>query len=113
MHEVGMMQSVLTSAIERAQQEGASHIRVVQMRVGAAAGVVPESLELAFEIVKKGTIAEDAHLEIDRVSTLCYCADCGLEFEPVNLLNECPHCHRSSTDLRHGQEFELEFLEVS
>ncbi|GAB4383363.1 MAG: hydrogenase maturation nickel metallochaperone HypA [Elainellaceae cyanobacterium] len=113
MHEVGMMQNLMDSAIERAKQEGAEHIRLVQMRVGDASGVVPESLELAFDVVKRGTIAEDAHLQIDRVSTACYCAHCNVEFTPADLLNECPQCHRISTDIRRGKEFELEFLEVS
>lgn len=113
MHEVGIMQDLLQSAIKRAKDEGAEHIRLVQMRVGNASGVAPESLELAFDVVKKGTIAEDAHLQIDRVSTICYCTNCDVEFEPVDLLNECPHCHQSSTHIQHGREFELEYLEVS
>jgi hydrogenase nickel incorporation protein HypA/HybF len=113
MHEVGMMQNLMDSVIERAKQEGAEHIRLVQMRVGEASGVVPESLELAFDVVKKGTIAEDAHLQIDRVPTVCYCAHCDAEFAPADLLNECPQCHQISTAIRHGKEFELEFLEVS
>lgn len=113
MHEVGMMENLLNAAVERAKREGAARIRLVQMRVGEASGIAPESLEFAFELVKQGTIAEDARLQIDRVPTVCYCSACGVEFQPRDLLYECPQCHQISTEVRQGKEFELEFLEVS
>lgn len=113
MHEVGLMQNVLDAAIERAREEGAQHIRVVEMRVGEASGVVLESLELAFDVVKKGTIAEDAKLQVKNVPVVCYCSNCQIEFTPVDLLYECPQCHHISGEVRHGKEFELAFLEVS
>jgi len=112
MHEVGMMQNLLDSAIELAKQQGAEHIRLVQMRVGEASGVIPESLELAFDVVKQGTIAADAQLQINRIPAVCYCAQCNVEFVPTDLLNECPQCHQINTKVKHGKEFELEFLEV-
>jgi len=113
MHEVGMMQQILEVAVERAKQEGAQHINRVYMRVGAEAGVVPESLNFAFEVAKKDTIAEDAQLEVEEVSVLCHCANCGIEFHPVNSLHECPECRRIQCEVRQGKEFELAFLDVS
>lgn len=113
MHEVGMMQNVLETAVERAKSEGAQHIRLVQMRVGEASGVVPDSLQLAFDVVKKATIAEDARLQVESVPVICYCTNCNLEFHPTDLLYECPQCHQSYCELRQGNEFELVFLEVS
>jgi hydrogenase nickel incorporation protein HypA/HybF len=113
MHEVGMMQSILDSAVERAIQEGAHHINGVHMRVGEASGVVPDSLEFAFEVAKKGTIAENAWLQTELVPVVCYCASCDLEFQPVDLLYECPQCHQPNCELRQGKEFELAFLDVS
>lgn len=113
MHEVGIMQNILETAVARARQEGAQHIRLVQMQVGEASGVVPESLEMAFEVVKQGTMAEDAHLQIDYVPTVCYCARCNLEFHPTTPVYECPQCHQGTTEVRRGREVDLEFLEVS
>lgn len=113
MHEVGMMQSLLNTAVERAKQEGAHHIDGVHLRLGVTFGVVPDSLELAFEVVKKGTIAEDARLQTELVPVVCYCANCNLEFQPTDLLYECPDCHQPNCEIRQGQEFELTFLDVS
>jgi hydrogenase nickel incorporation protein HypA/HybF len=113
MHEVGMMQHLLEMAVERAKREGAQQIDRVHLRVGAEAGVAPESLSFAFEIAKKGTIAEAAQLEVEDVLVLCYCASCDMEFHPVDSLCECPECHQLYCDVRQGKEFELAFLEVS
>jgi hydrogenase nickel incorporation protein HypA/HybF len=113
MHEVGMMQNILEAAVVRAKEEGAQHIRVVQMRVGEASGVVPDSLELAFEATKKGTIASDAKLQVENVPVVCYCSNCKIEFHPTSELNECPECHKLYCEVRQGKEFELAFLEVS
>lgn len=113
MHEVGMMQGIVEQAVERAKEEGAHHINGVHMRVGVASGVVPDSLELAFEVAKKGTIAEDAHLQTELVPVVCYCTNCNLEFQPMDLLYECPECHQPYCEVRQGQEFELTFLDVS
>jgi hydrogenase nickel incorporation protein HypA/HybF len=113
MHEISMMQNLLNTAIERAQTEGAQHIRLVQMRVGDASGVTPDFLRFAFEVAKQGTIAENAQIQIDRVPTLCYCLSCHLEFSPIDEQYECPQCHQNETEIRQGKECDLAALEVS
>lgn len=83
------------------------------MRVGEASGVVPESLQLAFDVVKKETIAEDARLQVESISVVCYCTNCNIEFHPTDLLYECPQCNQSNCEVLQGKEFKLAFLEVS
>jgi hydrogenase nickel incorporation protein HypA/HybF len=117
MNEVALMQNIVDSAVERAKQNGAHHIYTIEMRVGAAAGVAagvaPESLEKAFDVVKKGTIADMAKLQVDYVSTVCYCANCDIEFQPNNSRYECPECHQPYCEVRKGTELELASLDVS
>ncbi len=113
MHEVSMMQNILDAAVKRAKDEGAQHIRLVQMRVGEASDVVSNSLEVAFDVAKKGTIAEDAKLQVENVPVVCYCSNCNIEFHPTSKLNECPECHQAYCEVHQGKEFELAFLEVS
>lgn len=113
MNEVGLMRNILDSAVERATQEGAHHIYLVEMRLGEAADVAKESLEQAFEVVKKGTIAEMAQLQINYVPTVCYCSNCNLEFKPISLLYQCPECQQPYCEIRQGKELELATLAVS
>ena len=113
MHEVSLMQDTVVIATRQAREAGAQRIHRIMMRVGALSGAVPETLEFAFEIVAKGTIAEGATLEIERVPVACYCPTCAREFEPSDLVCECTRCGRPSTDVRRGRELHLTSLEVS
>jgi hydrogenase nickel incorporation protein HypA/HybF len=112
-HEVSLMQDTVIIAIKQAREAGAQRIHRVMMRVGALSGAVPETLEFAFEIVAKGTMAEGAALEIEKVPVLCYCSTCAEEFEAADLVCECTRCARPSVEIRRGRELQLTSLEVS
>jgi hydrogenase nickel incorporation protein HypA/HybF len=113
MHEVGIMEQLLAIALDHAQQEGASEIHTIKVKVGDLSGVVPEALTFAFDVTAKGTSAESATFQVERVPAQCYCATCQECFTPKDWIYECPHCHEISHDLRQGKELELVSLEVS
>jgi hydrogenase nickel incorporation protein HypA/HybF len=112
MHEVSIMHETLRLAQERATVAGASRILEVRLRVGRLSGVVPDSLRFAFETLREGTMAADAHLAIDDVAAICWCASCQVEFAAADLLCECPQCHAISAELRRGRELELVSMEI-
>jgi len=113
MHEVGIMQSVLALAEKQARSEGALHIHEVRLRIGRLAGVVSESLEYAFEVLREGTLAVGARLIIEEVAAKCWCSACEREFEAEDWLCACPECGAMSGELRSGRELELASLEIS
>jgi hydrogenase nickel incorporation protein HypA/HybF len=113
MHEPGIMQNLLEHAVERAKEDGASHINVVHVGVGEAADIVIDSLDKAFAASKHGTIAEDAILDVEYLPLVCYCATCNIEFRPLDERYECPDCHQPYCEVRQGNECELMFLDVS
>ena len=113
MHEVGIMENTLAIALKQAAQERASQIHRLTMRIGPLSGVVPEALEFAFDVLTRGTIAEGATLEVERVPIICFCSACRLEFQPSDLFCECPQCHAPSIEVRQGRELELASVEVS
>jgi hydrogenase nickel incorporation protein HypA/HybF len=113
MHEVGIMENTLAMALNRAAEEGAQRIHRLTMRIGPLSGVVPEALEFAFDVLRRGTIAEEATLAVEHVPIICFCATCRLEFQPDDLYCECPRCHEPSAEVHQGRELELTSLEVS
>lgn len=112
MHEVSMMQNTLDIAIAQARQNGATKIERLTMNIGELSGVIPEALEFAFEVLIRGTIAENAQLEIKTIPVVCYCQECDRHFQPNNYIYECPECQRISTNIIHGRELELVSLVV-
>jgi hydrogenase nickel incorporation protein HypA/HybF len=113
MHEVGIMQNTILMAEEQARETGAARIHTLRLQVGTMSGVVPEALEFAFEVVRQGTLAESAHLEIERVEPACWCARCAAEFPCPDYDYTCPRCHELSNELRRGTEMQLTSIEVS
>ena len=113
MHEVSLMEQTLAIAIDHADQQNATRIHRLVMRIGTMSGVVPEALSFAFDVTIQGTIAEGATLEIETVPVLCYCSHCQHDFQPQDIIYECPDCGRFTAQSRQGQEIELKTLEVS
>jgi hydrogenase nickel incorporation protein HypA/HybF len=112
MHELSIMQSALSLALDQARQAGAARVHTIRLRIGALSGVVPEALEFAFEALTPGTLAEGAELAVERVPARFWCAMCMREFQSDDMFAECPDCHSLSGELRAGREMELASLEI-
>jgi hydrogenase nickel incorporation protein HypA/HybF len=113
MHELSIMESALTMALEQARKAGAGQVHVIRLRIGALSGVVPEALQFAFEALTPGTPAEGAELAIEHVPARFWCAGCAREFQSDDLFSDCPDCHRPSGELRAGREMELASMEIA
>ena len=113
MHEFGIAEGILKTALDTAAQHGAGKVEIVRLRIGALAGVVDEALTFAFEALSEDTPASGARLEIEPVPVRCYCATCAREFEPPRFSYRCPACQTLSTQVRSGRELQLVSIEVS
>ncbi|MFA5100565.1 MAG: hydrogenase/urease maturation nickel metallochaperone HypA [Candidatus Omnitrophota bacterium] len=61
MHEVGVAKEVLSLCLEKAKGK---IVRLIKVELGDDGHTTPESLTHAFEMVAKGTAAENARLDI-------------------------------------------------
>ncbi len=113
MHEVSLLESALELARAEATRQGARRIHRLTLRIGAMAGVVPEALSFAFEVVTQGTLAEGATLEVIDVPLQCVCELCAHAFSPPVYPCECPRCGHPRARVAQGRELELASLEVS
>jgi len=113
MHEVSIMSEAVRMAVEAAQTAGAQQVTGLRLRVGRLSGAVPEAMEFAWDVVRRGTIAEGARLEIESVPATCWCATCQAEFDCIEFFDECPRCHNLSAELRGGRELEIAAVEIN
>jgi hydrogenase nickel incorporation protein HypA/HybF len=112
MHEVSIMEHALLVAVRHAEKERCSSIRRIQLRVGRLSGVVPESLQFAFEALKRNTLAENGRLDIELIQPVSYCESCAIEFSPEDICYACPQCGQLSPALIRGRELEIGEMEV-
>lgn len=114
MHELGIAESALQLALDRARAEGAARVTRIEIRVGALSGVDLEALQFAFTAILPGTAAEGAALQIDPVPAVAYCAACQQDFPlEEHFFCECPKCGRPSAVIKQGRELDLVRLEIN
>jgi hydrogenase nickel incorporation protein HypA/HybF len=114
MHEVSIAHTIVLIAEDYARRNGAHNVTTVGLRIGEFSGVVPEALETAFEVAKRGTLVKDAQLTITRLPVIAFCQKCQREFEVTNVygIASCPDCATLSHDLKQGEELDVSYLEV-
>lgn len=113
MHEVSIMAEAVRIAAESAQAAGAKRIAGLRLRVGKLSGAVPEAMQFAWDVVRQGTMADSAWLEIEPVPAAFWCPACQAEFECADFFAECPRCHNpGGGELVRGRELEIASVEM-
>jgi len=114
MHEASIAQSLLDIAIENCTKGGYKSIEVIKVRIGKAAGVMPDSLLFAFEAMKIGTIAEKAYLKIEEIPVSGFCNGCRSDFTVEDAYAiTCPKCGSLSLRVDTGRELNIYEMEVN
>jgi hydrogenase nickel incorporation protein HypA/HybF len=113
MHESSIAISILEILAETCTQEGKSAVDSVTVRIGKAAGVMPESLTFAFESLKENSVAAEAKLVVEVVPVGGMCSDCGKEFSVDDpYVFACPLCGSTNFTVSRGREMEVVDMEL-
>ncbi|MEB3317323.1 MAG: hydrogenase maturation nickel metallochaperone HypA [Cyanobacteriota bacterium] len=112
MHELSLMQSLSDRVLEVASAQGAERVLTIRLRIGSLAGVDPEALRFAAQVVLAGTCAAGASLVIDEIQATCWCELCAADFAAIAGCCDCPRCGALSTRLLRGKELSLVSIEL-
>jgi hydrogenase nickel incorporation protein HypA/HybF len=113
MHELSLMEEVRRLALQELEHHGGGRLRALTLRIGSLAGVDPEALRFAWEVVMEEPPTTNARLTIERVEARAFCGPCAREFPCPDGLAVCPLCGAISRELRGGRELELASLEIA
>ena len=113
MHEVSVMQAVREQALLALQHHGGTRIVAINLRIGDLAGVDPEALRLAHELVMAGTPAAASQLQIEVIAPQWCCQDCQQSLPAASCWNPCQHCGACRPRLVCGRELQLVALEIA
>ncbi|MFO0808364.1 MAG: hydrogenase maturation nickel metallochaperone HypA [Gemmataceae bacterium] len=70
MHEMSLLRGLLAQIDELARKNGAGRVCVVRLKLGPLAHIEPDHLREHFVEAARGTVAEDAHLDIETTEEL-------------------------------------------
>ncbi|MGI0406916.1 hydrogenase maturation nickel metallochaperone HypA [Helicobacter himalayensis] len=113
MHELAIIQDLLLVCEKNAQENNATKILKIELKVGRLSGVEAHYLQRAFEGFKSEALFSQAELIIEIEDVQIRCNQCG--FEGVLLQNHflCPQCHSQNLHTTAGEELYLMLLEMS
>lgn len=112
MHEYAVTQSMLNIALEEAKRAGAAKILEIRLVIGDLSTILDDSVQMYFDIMSEGTLAQGAKLVFNRVRAQFRCRECGEVFVKPPKGFDCPRCGGLGMPTEKGKEFYIESLEV-
>jgi hydrogenase nickel incorporation protein HypA/HybF len=112
MHEYSLTQTILQTALQHAQQAGTTKITRINLIIGEYSDEREESIRFYWDELAKGTPAQDAKLQFERVLAELKCLDCGNVFHPADDESLCPACSSRRLHLLSGDDVRLESIEI-
>ena len=112
MHELSIAQSILDIVRQYVPERDAPRVRTVFIKVGALAGVVPDSLDFSFTAITAETPLQHARLQIERIPFTIRCNNCNTTAEREAGIILCPHCGSMDTRTLTGTELNVTEIEV-
>lgn len=110
MHEVSLMENMLVMVERAACAEGGGPVKVIHLRIGEMSGVNIDALSFAFDVLKKGTIAEGGRLEFEKVQLEARCRSCGARFHPDGFVFLCGSCSSGDLEITSGREMQVDYI---
>lgn len=104
MHELSIVQNIVQTTEEFAEEHQIQQVKKVVLEVGGLTGVIPKYLHMYYPETVKGTRLEDSELIVEEIEAECFCRNCGEVFKPMHTRGVCPKCNRNDYEVLHGNE---------
>jgi hydrogenase nickel incorporation protein HypA/HybF len=113
MHEMALCESILEILTAQAEKQEFAKVNRVCLEVGPLSGVETEALRFGFDVVMRGSCAENAVLEIVTPPATAWCFNCATTVPIRQRFDPCPECGSHQLQVASGEELKIRELEVS
>jgi len=112
MHEIWLSKQILQLITKTAKDRKLKKVNKVIIEIGQLVAVDKLSLTFGFDLVAKGTIAENALLEIKDTFAEAFCEKCTKKVSIMNYGDNCSICNGYSLKIIKGDEFKVLSMEA-
>jgi hydrogenase nickel incorporation protein HypA/HybF len=112
MHEMSLAEGVREIVDETARANGARRVAMVRLEIGRLAQVEIEALRFAFDVVKRGSSADSARLEIVESEGTAWCMLCSEAVVVAGRADACPRCGRYQLQVTGGDRMRVTEIEI-
>lgn len=112
MHELSLLEGVLSTLEDSAQTHGFRQVKHIWLEIGQLSCVEPEALRFGFKAVMKNTLAEAAELTLIEQPGHGHCCGCQETVAIDSLYAPCPLCGHHQVQITEGMAMRVKELEV-
>ncbi len=113
MHEMSVAQNILTIVQQHLPERQMHQASSIRLRIGDAAGIVPESLEFCFKAITSDSPLRSTSLIIERVPLQLHCNLCNTNSTPDSGYFFCQTCGATDVNILSGTELQVVEIEVN
>ena len=111
MHELSLMEGIVSLVEQAAQEHNFTKIKTIRLVLGELTSAYPDALRAAFEAWADDPLFAETCLEIERLPISASCRSCNHAFSPDSVRFECPLCGSQQVEMGQGQEFYVDYIE--
>ena len=112
MHEMSLPESMREIVEETARAHGARRVASVRLEIGALAMVELDAMRFAFDVVKRGSLADEALLEIVETEGSAWCMQCSQSVAITRRGDACPLCDSHQLQVTGGEQFRVLDIQI-
>lgn len=112
MHEMSLCEGMREILQQQATAQNYSVVKTVFLEIGKLSGVEPDAMRFAFPVVMRGSLAENATLQIIEVAGQAWCSQCQKNVPIQERYDGCPLCENPRLQITDGEQMRIKELEV-
>jgi len=112
MHEMSLAENVREIVDETARANGARRVAAVRLEIGKLAQVEIDAMRFAFEVVKRGSFADTARLDIVETDGTAWCMLCSEAVVISRRGDPCPQCDSFQLQVTGGDRMRVMDIEI-
>lgn len=111
MHELRIAEDLSAIVLGEAKRGKLSTVLKVNISFGQMVQIVPDIFKFAFAEIVRGTIAQDAEVNIETIPVKMKCMSCGNDFILSENKFACTVCNSDDLEIIQGKELFIKSIE--
>lgn len=112
MHEMSLAESVREIVEETARAHHARRVTLVRLEIGVLSQVEVQAMRFAFDVVMRGSLAQEARLEVVETPGTAWCMRCSDTVTIERRGDACPRCASHQLQVSGGDRMRVIDIEV-
>jgi hydrogenase nickel incorporation protein HypA/HybF len=113
MHELSVAQNIIDIVRENVPVPDYGKVNKILLEVGEFSGIVADSLNYCFDIIKSDTEFAGSGLEIKKIPFVLYCSLCKNESSNTAGIRICGKCGGSDTRIISGTDMKITEVQLN